>query len=153
MEERYVSFDVAKLLKARGFNAICRSFYKTWNDSTSRYDANKSQRFDYCTNSSLEAYNAIYEEENIEEENISAPTQQMAQDFLMKDMELLVLVDCDRPMHEKHRLKFKYFIIDTRTNKFVYIDEEYFDMYKDAMNAGLYKALNEFENLTAERKS
>ena len=148
MEERYVSFDVAKLLKARGFDAVCRSFYKTWDGGTSRYDADKSQRFDYCTNSSLEAYNIIYQEENI-----AAPTQQMAQDFIMRDMELLVLVDCDRPMYEKHRLKFKYFIIDTRTSKIVHIDGEYFDMYKDAMNAGLYKALNEFEDLTAERRS
>lgn len=155
MEERYVSVETAKLLKERGFDAVCRSFYTicgdTVNSSIERDDANNTKVFDYCTNSSLETYDFTCDN-GWGQKHIAAPTQQMAHDFIMEKMELLVHVDCDRPMYEKFRLVFKFHIIDMRTNKIVYIDEEYHDKYKDAMEKGIYKALNEFENLTAERK-
>ena len=74
--EDYVSFETAKLLKEKGFDETCRTFYKSWNNEINLCDCNSSHCFEYCNNSMLENYN------DKDELNIAAPTLQMAMKWL-----------------------------------------------------------------------
>lgn len=76
MNEDYVSFETAKLLKDKKFDETCRTFYKSWNNETNLCDCNSSHCFEYCSNSMLENYN------DKDELNIAAPTLQMAMKWL-----------------------------------------------------------------------
>lgn len=78
MEEARVNFKVAQLLKEAGFDEQCRAFYLDWNGFLPLIDCDHHQSFDYCTNSSLEAYNSD------EECHVAAPTQQMALAWIRK---------------------------------------------------------------------
>lgn len=75
--EDYCSYELAKLLKEKGFDEQCRAFYKCWPVNPVLYKCDNTQVFDYCTNSSLSAYNYIGEEMNI-----AAPTIQMTMKWL-----------------------------------------------------------------------
>ena len=77
--EDYVSFEVAKLLKEKGFDGECREFWKDWNGEIRLCSCNRAHIFDYCHNSMLERYN------DTEETNIAAPTLQMAMKWLRKN--------------------------------------------------------------------
>lgn len=83
--EDYVSFETAKLLKRKGFDEICRAFWKVWNGETNLCHCNSSHTFEYCHNSMLEQYN------DAEETNIAAPTLQMA----MKWLREVYSIHCD----------------------------------------------------------
>lgn len=131
--ERHVTFETANLLRNHGFNSTCRSFYKTRDGKTIRLHANSSHRFDYCNNASLQACN------DEDETNIAAPTQQMAHEWILLNMGLLVCVDC--PIVEDGKLKYKFYIIDTNINKVVYNDEKYYDEYHKAREAGMLYVL------------
>ena len=74
--EDYVSFEVAKLLKEKGFDGECRAFWKDWKGEIRLCSCNRAHMFDYCHNSMLERYN------DAEETNIAAPTLQMAMKWL-----------------------------------------------------------------------
>ena len=79
IQEDYVSFDTAKLLKEKGFNETCRAFWKEWNGEISLCDCNSSHTFDYCHNTMLENYN------DSEETNIAAPTLQSAMKWIREE--------------------------------------------------------------------
>ena len=74
--EDFVSFEIAKLLKEKGFDETCRAFWKVWNNHTTMCDCSPSHLFEYCHNSMLEQYN------DDEELNIACPTLQMAMKWL-----------------------------------------------------------------------
>ena len=74
--EDYVSFELAKLLKEKGFDGECRAFWKDWNGEIRLCSCNNAHMFEYCHNSMLERYN------DAEETNIAAPTLQMAMKWL-----------------------------------------------------------------------
>jgi hypothetical protein len=81
--EDYVSFEIAKLLKEKGFDETCRAFWKVWDKHTTLCDCSPSHMFEYCHNSMLEQYN-----DDDEELNIAAPTLQMAMKWLRKKYNL-----------------------------------------------------------------
>ena len=75
--EDYVSFETAKLLKEKGFDDVCRAFWKDWYNEKTLCECSPFHCFYHCTNSMLtEKYN----DEN--EINIAAPTLQMAMKWL-----------------------------------------------------------------------
>jgi hypothetical protein len=77
--EDYVSFEIAKLLKEKGFDGECRAFWKDWNGEIRLCSCNNAHMFEYCHNSMLERYN------DAEETNIAAPTLQMAMKWLREE--------------------------------------------------------------------
>ena len=77
--EDYVSFEVAKLLKEKGFDGECRAFWKDWKGEIRLCSCNNAHMFEYCHNSMLERYN------DTEETNIAAPTLQMAMKWLREE--------------------------------------------------------------------
>ena len=84
--EDYVSFEVAKLLKEKGFDEICRAFWKVWDNHTTICDCSSSHLFEYCHNSMLEQYN------DDEELNIACPTLQMAMRWLRENHNIDIMI-------------------------------------------------------------
>ena len=85
IQEDFVSFETAKLLKEKGFDETCRSFWKVWDKHTTLCDCSPSHMFEYCHNSMLEKYN------DEEELNIAAPTLQMAMKWLREEKGVAVI--------------------------------------------------------------
>ena len=82
--EDYVSFEIARLLKEKGFDGECRAFWKDWKGEIRLCSCNRAHMFDYCHNSMLERYNGA------EETNIAAPTLQMAMKWLREEHSLYI---------------------------------------------------------------
>ena len=78
IKERYVSLEVARLLKEKGFNEYCRTYYKD----------NKVQ--EDCTQP-IHWNNVEWESYKI----LSAPTQQMACDWLQEKHHYIINVHLD----------------------------------------------------------
>ena len=87
--EDYVSFEVAMLLKEKGFNEECRSFWKKWDGDCHLYKCDTSQSFQYCSNSILKRYN------DDSELNVAAPTLQMATKWLREMYDVHVVPKFD----------------------------------------------------------
>lgn len=75
--EKRVSFEVAKLLKEKGFDEYCTAFYVKQGKNVFLQECNKSVCFEKCCNTTLDEYNSK------NEYNVSAPTIQMAIEWLM----------------------------------------------------------------------
>ena len=91
VKDNYVSSDTAEMLEKKGFNEVCRAFYKKWNGKTELYDCNSSQAFDYCYNGMLRRKYCTDDEKNI-----AAPTQQMALDWILETFKLHIgVVPCE----------------------------------------------------------
>ena len=98
IEEDYVSFETAKLLKEKGFDEHCRSFWRRrdWMDETAfcycggPYDANNQ----FCHNSLLENYN-----DGVYLTDIAAPTLQMAMKWVQETFNIVIIpnyeYECD----------------------------------------------------------
>lgn len=87
--EDYVSFEIAKVLKDKGFDEDCRAFYKEWDGEIILYPCTPSHLFEYCCNSMLEKFN------DSEETNTAAPTLQMTTKWLREVHNLHCAVDYD----------------------------------------------------------
>jgi len=67
-----------------------KAVWKQWNDKTQLYICDRTQTFDYCTNSSLEKYN------NEDETNIAAPTVQMTREWLKVEHNAFIsIIPCE----------------------------------------------------------
>ena len=84
--EDYVSFEIARLLKEKGFDGECRAFWKDWKGEIRLCSCNNAHMFEYCHNSMLERYN------DAEETNIAAPTLQMAMKWLREEHNLVITI-------------------------------------------------------------
>lgn len=97
VKEAYVSFEVAKLLKEKGFNGECNYYYRCHDEALIKYFPNPGtddNRF-HCTKTWIKKHanrNHV--------EYILAPTHQMARDWLMeeKGIYLDVFIDDDSEM-------------------------------------------------------
>ena len=139
IEESYVSFDTAKLLKEAGFDLSCRGVYVT--DRTGYYEFreydNKQTTDDLCWNT----------EDGFQYEYL-APTQALAARWLREVYGLHVMIspyyDCsvdaegeivDKQMH------WGYMILYAATGNLAEDNDERFDNYEQALEAGLQKVI------------
>lgn len=85
--EQYVSLEIAVLLKDKGFNETCRAYWGGFNNKPlGLSECNRGRAFDYCTNSSLRAYN------DCEQTYIAAPTHQMTLAWLREKYNLMISI-------------------------------------------------------------
>ncbi len=82
--EDYVSFETAKLLKEKGFDEECRTFWKEWNGQIILCHCSSNHVFEWCHNSMLDGYN------DDSELNVAAPTLQMAMKWLREVHNLVI---------------------------------------------------------------
>lgn len=121
--ESIVSYETAKLLKSAGFNDTCRAFWKVWNGKTNLYNCDKGQCFDYCCNNMFEMYN------DSAEENVAAPTLQMARIWLYEKTKLDVLVYLNG--------KSYVFVIYGDKSPLTQLEMDSYDTYDEAMEHGI----------------
>lgn len=120
IKEAYCSFEIAKLLKEKGFDEPCYTCYL--NKELSHYD---------------------YLSTNFEliEEVISAPTHQMAMAWLREEHN--IHIDICSVWDVAHWL-YQVFVITPRTARNSYVDKILYTSYEQAVEAGIKYAL---ENL------
>ena len=78
--EKRVSFEVAELLKKKGFDEWCTAFYVKKGKNVVLQECDKSVCFEKCCNTTLDEYNSK------NEYNVSAPTIQMAIEYMIHNM-------------------------------------------------------------------
>ena len=122
IEEAYVSFDVAKLLKEKGFNELC---YEWYNPFGSHY------------NSAFAFNNEGYKNVN----KICAPTQQMAMRWLREVHN--INIDIVSIWNQK-QFEYQVFVVTPENAKDCYVDDKSYLGYEEAVEAAIKYCL---ENL------
>ena len=123
IEESYVSFDTAKMLKEAGFDVPC----------TSQYTEGKS------------IWNVGYPDNfNQDEFGYSRPTQALAARWLRDKHKLHVSVSIAGLFDGLRDLIYWAFsVMNVNTALFEYIDGNRYDTYEEAMEAGLQSVLKQ----------
>ena len=94
LSERYVSPEVARLLKEHGFNEVCRCVYRMESDGSERFmEVEEIPRWDDCRGALNEQLPECY---------ISAPTQAMAREWVETVHKLFIEVMCGDEMTEDY---------------------------------------------------
>jgi hypothetical protein len=121
IEEQYVSFEVAKLLKEKGFDVSCYGRYSV-RSKEFHLDTTKP-----CNNGGISQY--------------SAPTQQMAMAWLREIHN--IHIDICSIWDNTHWL-YQVFVVTPRTARNSYVDKTLYTSYEQAAEAGIKYCL---ENL------
>lgn len=133
-EKDFVTLEVAKLLKEKGFNEECYTYYI---DDALIYYVNPNKNNIY-ENSGLRLKNPM--DQYLSSSGFLAPTLCQAQKWLREKHSCYVQVT-----HETHKTEVKnlvqvlFYESDKSTDK--YGDNAEFDTYEDALNFGILKAL------------
>lgn len=129
IEESYVSFDTAKLLKEVGFDVPCRGVYVT--DRTGYYEFreydNKQTTDDLCWNT----------EDGFQYEYL-APTQALAEKWLREVYNVAIYSLYDDDMEQW------FYVVDAFTKNpviDVFQSGSEYDSYEEALEAGLQEAI------------
>jgi len=132
IKEAYVSFEVAKLLKEKGFNELCGRYY------SSQFNEMRTVG-DIC----MMSWNSISDEY----EYISIPTHQMAMAWLREIYHLEINITFGFPFIDgKQQYKYFWSIVRVCDNHLeypmddpnsAYYNEEMADSYEDAVEAAL----------------
>lgn len=120
-KEDYVSLEVAKLLKEKGFNDICKSCYV--NDNF--MDMSKWVKCDGCCS-----------------DFYPAPTLYESEKWIWSNYKLLVTAFIKAPFGQPY--EFIYCIQDAKNTIDDYgtkVSDKSFDSYEEALNAGILEAL------------
>ena len=138
IEESYVSFETAKLLKEAGFNVPCRGVYVT--DRTGYYEFreydNKQTADDLCWNT----------EDGFQYEYL-APTQALAARWLREVHRIVVDATFIPPSTDGNA--WRYFIgeMDDMVWNGDYVpSDEFYETYEAALEAGLKEAIKMIKN-------
>lgn len=128
-KEDYVSLEVAKLLKEKGFNEYCGAYYHlNWEDMT------EEECFEVAPNHDFRNKDNGY--------RVGAPTLYQAQQYLWSEHKLLVTAFLDEPFAEPYQ--FLWSIQDANKEIDNYgnvISKEKYSTYQEALNAVILKAL------------
>lgn len=132
--EDYVSFETAKLLKEKGFDEECRTFWKEWDGEIMLCPCCSGHVFEFCYNSMLEKY---YNDN--EETNIAAPTLQMTMKWLREVHKLAINIEfqIDSPTW-----KWRVYHIEPSEDK--HTNFQHYNTYEEACEAAIKYCL---ENL------
>lgn len=122
MKEAYVSLEVAKLLKEKGFEVITYMVY----DNQGNFD------YQNCVCCNVDRMPCLY-----------APTHQMAMAWLREKKYISIVIDDEIPLSYKYIIK-KYNITELYKVEVLKLDSLPFAKYEDAVEAALKYCL---ENL------
>lgn len=129
IEEQFVSFNTAKMLKEAGFDVPCRGIYVT--DRTGYYEFreydNKQTTDDLCWNT----------EDGFQYEYL-APTQELAARWLREVYNIAIYSLYDDDMEQW------FYVVDAFTKNpviDVFQSGSEYDSYEEAMEAGIVKCL------------
>ena len=114
IQEAYCSFEVAKLLKEKGFNEPTWTCYIC-------YVKNEISHYDYTFSNS-----------ELRDEDISAPTHQMAMAWLRETYEIDIIIEISDPSVKGR--KYYCVIWDKNNNSYIL---DLFGSYEEAIEAAL----------------
>lgn len=121
MEQRLITYPTAELAKYKGFNLACYTWYNTGNPNK-------------ILTGSLHNHN-----HPLDTVTISAPPQSILQKWLRdRDLHIEVLLSDNRPWDT-----FYYRVMRIGRYFTLSHDGKYFPRYEDALEAGLFNALNQ----------
>ena len=119
IEEAYVSFETAKLLKEKGFDEPCEGFYV--NSGVLSHTLSNTNNSKWDEDKSTIGY-------------ISAPTQQMAMKWLREVHNINIDIVS---IWNQIRWEYQIFIITPTTAKCPYVDDTLYMGYEEAVEAAL----------------
>lgn len=130
-KEDHVSFEVAELLKGKGYNAPCLAYYM-------------GRKLIYVTSSFRGSdLEALYEESYSQVYgNIPAPTLYEADKWIWQNHKLLVNAFLKSPFGQPY--EFMFYIQDAKNTLDDYgikVSDKSFDTYEEALNTGILEAL------------
>lgn len=122
IQEAYCSFEVAKLLKEKGFDENTSMVYMSYGDlcKCNRYDSIRNSNYNDITKNYFEC---------------TAPTHQMAMAWLRKVHKLCISIYYLFPYG--YTIDIVYTDKDTHFTEFRNIRNNQYDTYEDAVEAGL----------------
>ena len=127
IEESYVSFDTAKLLKEAGFDVPCNSYYELEDGEAVRKDCIRP-----------------YDHNGFGDTICSRPTLALAARWLRDKHKLHVSVSIAGLFDGLRDLIYWAFsVMNVNTALFEYIDGNRYDTYEEAMEAGLQSVLKQ----------
>lgn len=125
IEESYVSFNTAKLLKEAGFDVPCNSYYELEDGEAVRKDCIRP-----------------YDHNGFGDTICSRPTLALAARWLRDEHKLHVSVSIAGLFDGLRDLIYWAFsVMNVNTALFEYIDGNRYDSYEEALEAGLQKAI------------
>lgn len=137
IQEAYVSFKTAKLLKRKGFDCECYLFY-----------SKEGKCYWYRVDGILETISNIHCPTRLIEVNCTAPTQQMAMRWLRENHHIHIMVDCLGSSNYLPTIQI------TNSSKDVTVEGSEsriggngFDTYEEAVESALQYVLRNFKNL------
>ena len=93
IEEAYVSFEVAKLLKEKGFDEYGTYFYTLKDEGCEGYKSNRTLG-EFAHNS----------DPNLKDRAVSCPTQQMAMKWLREKYDIYISIQPDFPSSKDYKM-------------------------------------------------
>ena len=132
IEEQFVSFDTARMLKEAGFDVPCRGIYRAYRIGTSvfhEYDR-KSAKDDLCWNST-DGFQYEY----------LAPTQALAAKWLREAHHINVYACFDYEKFDERKWFFTREHTMVNDDSAVYCSITNYNSYEAALEAGLQEAI------------
>lgn len=132
LEEQLVSFETAKLAKAKGFNKLCFYYYNKIGELIEPEEnwSNTIVEFTVDLTDLLDNYNNKYQE------NYSAPTQSLLQKWLREEYDIHIAVT-PFILNNKNRYYAILYYDDPENSG----NDEDFNTYEEALEEGLQEAL------------
>jgi len=149
--EDYVSFELAKLLKEKGFDAYCTKFYNNLNqDRTFELcNAQQLERASVVSNKILDDYLPTLQVKSI---GYAAPTLQMAMKWLLEVHDCFIKIDRNWKSDEKIA-KYSASISPMKEFTYLYCTCEFFTYEEACESAIKYCLKNLIKNEDEEEKS
>lgn len=117
-------------MEKKGFNEICRAFWKDWSGEIRLYDCSRSQAFDICSNKYLEKYNEDGET------NIAAPTHQMAMEWVEDKFGLFIEITRSTDINKNYH--YHYMVLDENSEYVIKQFTDFPSRYQAIETALLY---------------
>ena len=132
--EDYVSFEIAKLLKEKGFNESCYTYYDDIDDSINRFDKG------YHFNNTSYPWGVPYDISKAKK-YVVAPTLQMAMKWLRKEHNIV----CNINIESRNFYYYSVFIIKSSIEAQYQLTSQkpYFETYEEACEAAIKYCLEQ----------
>ena len=144
IQEAHVSFEVAKLLKEKGFSGTSRKYYRYPYDSLDECDNRFAHNNDYCNTavefekgmdeSDFSFYDVYNDIENLGKEIYVAPTQALAMAWLREEKNLYIEI-----RRNLNTFYFKWYIQEGAEDRA--FSEYKYKSYEEAVEAALLHVL------------
>ena len=129
IQEAYVSFEIAKLLKEKGFDENTLMVYMSYGDlcKCNRYDSIRNSNYNDITKNYFEC---------------TAPTHQMAMKWLIEEKNIFIVIEPHAYDYINEKNKSYVYSLWVGDRYYEYIESKDYPSYEDAVEAALKYCLD-----------